>query len=88
MNYNLRICLSLELDVHHKMLKEEGTHHSIAREYILCKYCTRNMVKNGYQVLLVCPFYQDLKRTLLNLFVALITTHNTSSFKTIKYLFN
>jgi len=83
-NYNLRTCLSRFRCSSHK-------YHNIARQLRLCNYCTMNMIENEYHFLLVCPFYQDLRRTLLpnyycswpntDKFIALITTNNSTLLK-------
>ena len=88
-NYNLRTCLSRFRCSSHK-------YHNIARELRLCNYCTMNMIENEYPFLLVCPFYQVLRRTLLpnyycswpntDKFIALIITNNSTLLKTIKFL--
>ena len=90
-NYNLRTCLSRFRCSSHKLFIEEGRHHTIARELRLCKYCNMNMIENEYHFLLVCRFYQDLRRKPLpnyycswpntHKFVALITTNSSTLLK-------
>jgi len=97
-NYNLRTCLSRFRCSSHKLFIEEGRHHNIARELRLCKYCNMNMIENEYHFLLVCPFYQDLRRKLLpnyycswpstHKFVALITTNNSTILKRLSSYIN
>jgi len=70
-NYTVRTCLSRFRCSSHELCIEEGRYHNIARELRLCKYCTMNMIENEYPFLLVCPFYQNLRRNVYPIFTVL-----------------
>jgi len=46
----------------HDLLIEKGRHFNINRADRLCIYCHMNVFENEYHFLLVCPFYNNLRK--------------------------
>ena len=49
----------------HMLLREHGRHLNLAREERLCPLCVIPVVESEYHFCLECPFYQDLRSTLI-----------------------
>ena len=47
----------------HDLMIEKGRHLNIPRNERLCTNCNMNVIENEYHFLLVCPKYNDLRKT-------------------------
>ena len=45
----------------HNLAIESGRYTNIPREHRICTFCIQNLVENEYHMVLVCPFYRDLR---------------------------
>lgn len=50
----------------HNLEIEEGRYRNIIRSERLCRRCNMNQVESEYHFLLICPFYRELRLTLLD----------------------
>ena len=51
----------------HDLAVECGRYENLIRNELICKLCNSNCVENEYHILLVCPFYRELRQKYLKL---------------------
>lgn len=49
----------------HKLAIEEGRFRNINRDQRICNTCNMGYIENEYHFLLICPFYRDLRASIL-----------------------
>lgn len=49
----------------HKLAIEEGRFRNIDKQDRKCIYCRMNVIENEYHFVLVCPFYRELRMSIL-----------------------
>ena len=49
----------------HKLMIEEGIYRNIDRNNRICSCCSMKLTEDEFDILLVCPAYRDLQKSIL-----------------------